>query len=158
MTVFLVSAVFTVMLLLSGGSYADDVPDLGVLEQDFIAQSVGEEKHVIRNDAEWQAFWTRFSATPAPVVDFADKDLLVYLMGVKGSGGYSAKIGPYLVESARNAIQVIVHRCVPDKDGAQIAVLEAPFDAVFVRKIPGALLDWKIDESVGSAACMKEGQ
>ncbi|HSE86928.1 MAG TPA: protease complex subunit PrcB family protein, partial [Candidatus Binatia bacterium] len=57
----------------------------------------GPLQTVIRNQAEWNAFWKRHSSTdtnppPAPIIDFNREMVVGIFLGEKSTGGYEVEI------------------------------------------------------------------
>jgi hypothetical protein len=92
---------------------------------------------VIRNQAEWNAFWQRHSATdtnpaPAPIVDF-DREMVVGIfLGEKSTGGYEVEI--VRAEQSDAAIYFYYREKSPPPGGMVTQALTQPFHLVKVAK------------------------
>jgi hypothetical protein len=92
---------------------------------------------VIRNQAEWNAFWQRHSATdtnpaPAPIVDF-DREMVVGIfLGEKPTGGYEVEI---VWGERRDSSLYFYYREASPRPGAMVTqALTQPFYLVKVAK------------------------
>jgi hypothetical protein len=123
------------------------------LEQQFVNLGTGAERLHIQNTAQWQAFLRRFSIANPPDIDFHRHDVLIALMGVKGSSGYSIHITA--ADAAPTGTLVTVLHCLPLQDGSAgyLAVMTAPYDMRLAPKL-ATPVEWQIAEgNVGKGVC-----
>lgn len=93
------------------------------------------ERHVIRDDAAWQAFWRRAvrgTALPAPVVDFSRHAVVVVAMGERPTGGYWVDIERVVV--GERALRVEALASSPGRECVVTMAFTAPLDAVLVER------------------------
>ena len=125
--------------------------DLRPIQHRFVELGVGAERLHIQDAAHWQSFWRRFSGTAPPDVDFSRHDVLVVLMGMQASGGYS--IGIRAVDAGRRGTRVRLLLCYPPPGSAQVAEVTAPFDARLTPKLAGPV-EWQTTEGrTGKPPC-----
>lgn len=133
--------------------------DLREIEHRFVELGVKQEALAIRDTGEWKKFWRRFvqeSELPeSKEIDFDRFDALIFLMGVKPSGGFGVKIER--VEKAQrhidadNIVQAIM--CFPKGNEAQVSEVTAPYAVKVLKKRLGKYV-WKIRKDVsGSQGC-----
>ena len=102
--------------------------------------NIREFRRILIRDAEtWSALWAEMinvgdSKTP-PYVDFTKEDVLVAAMGEKRVAGYAVAI--VAVEHASAGARVIVTSSVPGSSCEHAEVINAPVDAVRIRKLAG---------------------
>jgi hypothetical protein len=122
------------------------------LEQRLIELGIGEERLHIRTAEEWIALWRRFGREAPQEIDFQNSDVVLFLLGTQGSGGFSVQIVG--VDHARDAAFVRVLVCRPLAGSANIAVLTFPYDARLTTKIRGPL-NWVFTEGrSGRSPCL----
>jgi len=153
------SNILTIMMLLTFSEqiYAKEfLIDLGPIHHKFVEAGVQEERHHFTNQAEWQKFWKRFSNQPEPKVDFQNSDLLIYLMGTKGSGGYSVQIQSVEKKKPTNKQSDQVARvllCVPNAQEDQTMEVTSPYAIKLIPKGQGKIL-WETKQQVtGTKDC-----
>jgi len=134
----------------------ESVIDLGPINHKFVEAGIEEERHHLTNQAEWQKFWKRFSDQPEPKVDFKNSDLLIFLMGTKGSGGYSVQIQSVEKKKPADKQSDQVARvllCVPNANEDQTMELTSPSAAKLIPKSQGKII-WETKQQVtGTKDC-----
>jgi len=107
--------------------------DLRPIEHRFVELRVDAERLHIQSPAHWQTFWRRFSTTDPPDIDFRRHDVLMVLMGTRGSSGYSISI--QAVDARPVGTRVTLLLCRPSRYEARLAVLTAPYDVRLTPKL-----------------------
>lgn len=95
---------------------------------------------VIRERAEWEAFWRELAANqiptpPAPEIDFGRSMVVAATMGTRPTGGYSIAIDE--VAWSGGTIRVTVVETSPGEDCVLTQALTAPVAAVEVERREG---------------------
>jgi len=97
----------------------------------------GPLQTVIRNQAEWNAFWKRHSSTdtnppPAPIIDF-DREMVVGIfLGEKRTGGYEVEI--VREERSDYALYFYYWEKIPPPGAMVTQALTQPFHLVKIAK------------------------
>lgn len=135
---------------------AGDLIELQSIQHKFVELSVKEERLYFSTTAQWEKFWRRFSNEPAPnTIDLGKYDIIFFLMGTKGSGGYSTKIESFekkqLNINSDNIIHVLI--CYPKSQDPQVSEVTSPYTVKVVPKTQGKIL-WKTrTEETGKGSC-----
>ena len=85
---------------------------------------------VIKNQDQWDQFWSQHSSQPAPEIDFDQFHLVGVFLGQKPNPGYSVKI----IEAREYPEKVVVQagERTPSPGGVYIQVIVYPYDAVLI--------------------------
>lgn len=97
---------------------------------------------VVTNATQWAEIWAKHSAQkrpaePVPEIDFEKETVLFVALGQKRTGGYAVEIAE--VKRMEGKVEVLVKTRKPKPGGFQLQALTAPFHAVAVPKISGAV-------------------
>jgi predicted small secreted protein len=87
---------------------------------------------VMRNEGEWENFWSQHSFKPAPEIDFNKYTLIMVFLGRKPNPGYSIKITD--VREYRDKVVVKAVETEPQPDALYAQVIVYPYDAILVPK------------------------
>lgn len=134
-----------ILICLCEQVYAGDSVDLRSIQHKFVELSIKEERLYISTAVQWENFWRRFSNDlNRNTIDLGKYDIIIFLMGTKPSGGYSARIESVekkqLHIDADNIIHVLL--CHPNAQESQIAEVTSPYVVKVVPKTYGKIL-WK---------------
>lgn len=133
-----------------------DSVDLSIIEHKFVELGVKEERHYITNKSQWETFWRRFSKDAEPKeIDFRKYDIILFLMGTKGSSGYSVKIESVEKKQKHIDSDNIIHvlLCHPNSEESQLGVVTSPFAVKIIPKKQGKVI-WKTHEQeTGKKSC-----
>lgn len=119
----------------------DDVPELQPIHA-TIYSNIREKRRVLIRDPEtWAAVWAEMVSmgdpkTP-PFVDFSREDVVVVAMGEQRTGGYSILVDG--LTRTGGSTSIIVKSTVPGPLCDRSEVVNAPLDAVRIRKVTGAV-------------------
>jgi hypothetical protein len=119
----------TMTPLLADGMSAVHLPGL---EEKLVAVGAQSAQVHIRTIHDWNDFWRSLGSKPLPP-DLLQHDLLIYMIGIQGSGGYSVTIDQVQYVSDRTRVHVL--RCEPPQGSSQVTVETAPYAATLIRKL-----------------------
>jgi hypothetical protein len=87
---------------------------------------------VVRNEGEWEDFWSQHSFKPAPKIDLDKYTLIMIFLGRKPNPGYSVKITDVREYQDKVVVQAVETEPQPDALYAQVIVY--PYDSVLIPK------------------------
>lgn len=144
---------FCLFIVLSFFSLQASSNVLSPIAHKFVETVFQEEQLVLKNQKEWHDFWRRFSVSETPTLtDFSMNDVVIFLMGAKGTGGFSVRIESVIVEKENTVINVL--KCVPKKGEPQVAEVTSPYAMKIVPKISRKIKWQKRQKVTGTKACI----
>lgn len=116
-------------------------PDVQPLHATLYSNILEARRILIRDAETWADLWPQMISagdprTP-PFVDFSKEDVLVAAMGERRVGGYQISVLEAVIGET-NAV-VVIRSTIPGPMCDRSEVINAPLDAVRIRKISGTL-------------------